>query len=215
MVRQKRELVGLSGLGARGAGTYPWAGLISGSCCHSSWTGHEMQLPVLLVVVISSIRVNIFIYRQKITLLFFSVLQEKHYWKPISSVLIWMVFATWVPWRRWDTCTMSGGCCPTEPVEGRKRFFSRSNTLISMPFRPQQQKFQSSMVMLSSLSPPRRLPTALPKCCRILPTLSALDWTMSCWTLKHAFWWVHRVMFCLLLLYLEFICLGVSHRWLQ
>lgn len=48
-----------------------------------------------------------------------------------------MVFSTRVqlPWRRRDTCTMSGGCCPTrrsEPVERRKSF-SRSNALTSMP----------------------------------------------------------------------------------
>lgn len=70
MVRQRRELVGLHGVGASGAGSSPCAGLICGSCCSSSRTGRGVQLSLLLVVVMSSIRVNIFIYRQKITLFF-------------------------------------------------------------------------------------------------------------------------------------------------
>lgn len=87
----------------------------------------EMQLPHLLVVVISSIKVNIFILTGK-NYSGFAVLHEEHYGNLISSVLIWMVFSTWVQLPAIFLPKTSekgghlhhagpgkpGGCCPAE-----------------------------------------------------------------------------------------------------
>lgn len=154
----------------------------------------EMQLPHLLVVVISSIKVNIFVPTGK-NYSGFAVLREEHYGKLISAVLIWMVFSTWVQLPalflpktlekgghlHHASPGKPGGCCPagrqslqSDSIYSEKEEFllpgatSSSSCLAG----PQQQKLQFfSMVVL----PPWRLSPALPRGRKLLPPPGALD----------------------------------------
>lgn len=71
----------LTGVQARGAGNKTCAGLTYGSCYYGSWTDHG-NVDLHLLVVISSIRINIFILTGK-NYSWFAVLHEEHYWKVI------------------------------------------------------------------------------------------------------------------------------------
>lgn len=176
-----------------------------------------MQLPHLLVVVISSIKVNIFILTGKNDS-GFAVLHEEHYGKLISSVLIGMVFSTWVqlpaiflpktlekgghlhhagPGKPGGCCPAGRACRVTAFTHRRKSFFSQEQCPHLHASQALSSKNYSSSPWLC-FPPCQRLPPALLRGRKLLPPPGALDWTMSCWTVRRAFLWVHAVMFCLL-----------------
>lgn len=118
----------------------------------------------------------------------------------------YLLFSCPRPWRRQDLCTMLvlasqvGQWLWSDSIYSEKKsfFFQEQCPHLHALQALSSKTYNSPWLYFPCFSLPGGYPQ-LWQGHKLLPPPSTLDWTISCCTVKRAFWWVHTMMFCLLL----------------